>query len=134
MVTLPAPACPITALQLMKPESHIPPQMVPSVATVAMLALLLVKVMSAATVPPLEFSAIAESVVKSPSFNETVVGETTIVLGVGFVTALPPPQPARRERQMAVISAARIRTGKTAACTLPAEASAGGLIKAKNNF
>jgi hypothetical protein len=79
---------------------------------VAMLELLLEKVISAAMGLPAEFSAIAEIVATSPSFNETVVGERTILAGIGLVVALPPPQPARRERQMAVKSAARTRTAE----------------------
>jgi hypothetical protein len=39
----------------MKLESHTPPQIDPPVETVAILGLLLVKVRSAATVPPVEF-------------------------------------------------------------------------------
>jgi hypothetical protein len=100
----------MVALQTMKLESHTPPQIDPPVEMVAMLGLLLLKVISAAMAPPAEFSAIAEIVVTSPSFNETVVGERTMVAGIGLVAALPPPQPARRERQMAVTSAARTRT------------------------
>ncbi len=110
MVAWPTPACPKVAVQTMKLESHFPPQIVPSVETVAMLGLLLVKVMSAAMVAPDEFCAIAEIAAVSPSFNETVVGERRIVAGTGVVVGLPPPQAARSERQMAVNSAARIRT------------------------
>jgi hypothetical protein len=100
----------MVALQTMKLESHTPPQINPPVEMVAMLGLLLEKVISAAMVLPDESSAIAEIVATSPSFNETVVGERTMVAGIGLVVALPPPQAARRERQMAVKSAARTRT------------------------
>ena len=94
----------------MKLESHTPPQIDPPVEIVAMLGLLLLKVISAAMGLPDEFSAIAEIVVTPPSFNETVVGERTMVAGIGLVVALPPPQAARRERQMAVKRAAWTRT------------------------
>src|ERR1700687_2469298 len=93
----------------MKLESQTPPQIDPPVEMVAMLGVLLVKVMSAAMMPPDEFCATAEIVVTSPSFNETDVGERTILAGTGVFVALP-PQTARRERQMAVKSAARTRT------------------------
>jgi hypothetical protein len=99
----------MVALQTMKLESHMPPQIDPPVEIVAMLGLLLVNVMSTAMVAPAAFCAIAEIVVTSPSFNETVVGERMIVAGMGVFVLLP-PQPARRERQMAVKSAARTRT------------------------
>jgi hypothetical protein len=108
----------MVALQTMKLESHTPPQIDPPVEIVAMLGLLLVKAMSAAMGLPDESSAIAEIVVTSPSFNETVVGERMMVAGIGLVVALPPPQPARRERQMAVKSAARTRTAETC-CMYP---------------
>src|ERR1019366_9550834 len=110
MVTWPTPPCAMVALQTMKLESHTPPQIDPPVEMVAMLGLLLEKMISAAMAPPDEFSATAEIMVTSPSFNETVVGDRTMMAGIGLVVALPPPQPARRERQMAVKSAARTRT------------------------
>jgi hypothetical protein len=99
----------MVALQTMKLESHTPAQIDPPAEMVAMLGLLLVKVMSAETVAPEELCAIAEIVVTSPSFKETVVGKRRILAAMGVVVVLP-PQPARRERQTAVKSAARIRT------------------------
>jgi hypothetical protein len=61
IVTWPTPAVPWVALQLMMLASQMPPQIRPPVETVAIFALLLVKVMSAATVVPLAFKAMAES-------------------------------------------------------------------------
>src|SRR5450631_69639 len=93
----------------MKLESQTPPQIDPPVEMVAMLGLLLVKVMSAAMMPPDEFCATAEIVVTSPSFKETDVGERTMLATTG-VSVLLPPQPASREKHMAVKSPARTRT------------------------
>src|SRR5271169_5596265 len=100
MVTWPTPACPIVAVQTMKLESHTPAQIDPPVETVATTGLLLLKVISAAMPLPFASCAIAEIVVTSPSFNESVVGERTILAGIGFFVALLPPQPAKNERQM----------------------------------
>jgi len=100
----------MVALQLMKLASHTPPHIKPPLETVAMLVLLLVKVMSAATMVPAEFSAVAASVATSPSFNEKLVGERTMVATAVLAVVPPPPQPARRERRMAVKNAARTET------------------------
>jgi hypothetical protein len=115
----------MVALQTMKLESHMPPQIDPPVEIVAMLGLLLVNVMSTAMGAPDAFCAIAEIVVTSPSFNETVVGERMMVAGMG-VTVLLPPQPARRERQTAVKTAARTPTTDNCRMYPPRRTKSGG--------
>jgi len=100
----------MVALQLIMFASHTPPHIKPPLETVAMLALLLVKVMSAATITPEEFWAVAESVATSPSFSEKLVGERTMVATVVLAVLPPPPQPARRERSVAVRIAAKTET------------------------
>ena len=102
----------------MKLESHTPPQIDPPVETVAMLGLLLVKAMSAAMGLPDESSAIAEIVATSPSFNETVVGERTILAGVGVFGCF-----LRNRREGKDKWPLRVQPGheprKTAACIFP---------------
>src|SRR5271166_771742 len=100
----------MVALQLMMFASHTPPHIRPPLEIVAMLALLLVNVMSAETTVPAEFSAVAESVATSPSLSEKLVGERTMVATVVLALPPPPPQPARRERSVAVRIAAKTET------------------------
>src|SRR5271157_3480048 len=90
--------------------SHMPPQIAPPDETVAILLLLLVKVMSAATVAPAEFWAVADNDATPPSFSEMVVGVRVMVATVVFELLLPPPHPTRRARRAAVKSAARTET------------------------
>src|SRR5208283_5631952 len=95
---------------LMMLASHTPPQTAPPVDTVAIAVLLLVKVMSAATVTPEEFWAEADSDATPPSFSEMVVGARVMVATVLFELLLLPPHPTRRARRAAVKSAARTET------------------------
>jgi len=110
IVTCPTPPCPIVAVQLMMFASHTPPHTKPPLETVAMLGLLLVKDMSAATTAPAEFWAAAESVATAPSFSDKLVGERAMVATAVLALLLPPPQPARRERKVAVKNTARTET------------------------
>src|SRR5271165_5107647 len=110
MVTCPTPACPIVAWQLTMLASHTPPQTAPPVETVAIAVLLLVKVMSAATMDPAEFWAVADNDATPPSLSEMVAGVRVMVTTVVFALLLPPPHPMRRARRAAVESAARTET------------------------
>src|ERR1700735_1275897 len=106
MVAVPTPPAPLVKLQLMMLASHWPPQIKPPLETVAILVLLLVKLMSAATTFPAEFSAIADKVTTAPSFKETLVGvraiDATTVLWLVLL-----PQPTRKERERTATNAAR---------------------------
>src|SRR5271165_749454 len=124
----------MVAWQFMIFASHTPPHIKPPLEIVAMLALLLVKAMSAATITPEEFSAVAESVATSPSFSEKVVGERTMVATVVLVLLPPPPQAAKRERRMAVRIAARTETTGNRRMYPPRQFKiSGGCMKPKND-
>jgi hypothetical protein len=96
----------------MKAASHCPAQISPPVETVATLLLLLLKVMSAATVVPDAFSAVTERVPTVPWFNENVVGDRISWVAV-VLAVLPPPHAARKERQTTAAMAAKNETAET---------------------
>src|SRR5271166_2603698 len=110
MVTCPTPPCPSVALQLMMLTSHTPAHTSPPLEIVAMLPLLLLNVISAATIFPAEFWALADSDPTAPSLRERFVGESTMVATVVLALLLPPPHPASNTRKIAVRSAARKET------------------------
>jgi hypothetical protein len=96
----------------MKTESHCPAQINPPVETVATLPLLLVKVMSAGTIVPAEFSAVTDRVPTAPWFKEKVVGDR--ISWVAVVSAvLPPPHATRQERKKTAAMAAITGTAET---------------------
>src|SRR5271165_6713526 len=110
MVTCPTPPCPSVGLQLMMLASQTPPHTRPPLETVAMLLLLLVNVMSAATVLPAEFWAEADNVPTAPSLSERVVGKSVMDVTVVLAELPLPPHPASKTRKMAVRRAARKET------------------------
>ena len=112
MVTCPTPAVPLVAVQLMKAESHCPAQIRPPVDTVATLLLLLVKVISAGTMVPAEFSATTDRVPTAPWFKEKLVGDTISWEAV-VLALLPPPHATRKERPSTAAMAAKTGTAET---------------------
>jgi hypothetical protein len=93
--------------------SHTPPHIRPPLETVAILLLLLVKEMSAATVVPEAFKAIADSVLTAPSLRETEVGVNTMEVTLLELGVPLPPHPGRKTRHKIAAVAAQPRTAET---------------------
>jgi hypothetical protein len=93
----------------MKLASQIPPQTRPPAETVAILPLLLLKLMSAATAVPAEFSAIADSVTIPPWFKEIVEGVTMTWVATLLALVPLPPHPGRHIRK--IMAATAVNTG-----------------------
>ncbi len=78
IVDWPIPVTPGLGLQTMKFESQMPAQTYPAGETVTRAVLLLEKLTSATTVPPVEFSGVATSWTTWPVFSESDEGVRTI--------------------------------------------------------